>query len=455
MSDPEIVVIGAGAAGLAAAASLRLSGRTVLVLEAGASIGGRARTVRPPALGGAAIDEGATWLHEVGRNPLVEMARTAGRALHPAHRGGRRLMVGSRVATDAEARAYVEADESWHAFVSSRIEAPDQLLAQDHDIWPAHIAAWLGNVEAWEGSIIAAADASRLSLHDWHRNLLGEDDLLPTDGVGRLLSELLGTHAGPVRCDTPVLAIDWQSGDGVAVTTSRGVVRARGCIVTVSTGVLRDERIGFTPQLPAETLAALDGLPMGLLSKLALPIPDPATAIQALDVEPGTLLEQRLERPGDPMMLLTVQPDGAPYVSGFFGGDHAWSLAGREEQALDDARARLAACLGTAALDALGSGGFVSHWGSDPLFRGAYSYACPGHADSRAALGQPLGGGRLVFAGEACRTDGLAGTVGGAMLDGERAARAMLAWLGDRNAAPTPWQMFPRNDGFPPTTVRV
>ena len=459
MSDPEIVVVGAGAAGLAAAAILRLAGRAVLVLEAGPVIGGRARTVRPSALGGIAIDEGATWLHEVGRNPLVRMARAASRTLHPAHQGDRRLLIGSRVATDAEERAYGEADAAWREVVGALVRGPDRALAQDHSAFPPGIAAWLANVEAWEGTVIAATDARELSLHDWHRNLLGEDDLFPADGVGCLLADLLGNHAGPVQCDTPVLAIDWQSGDGVTVATRRGTVQARGCIVTVSTGVLRHEQIGFTPRLPTETLAALDGLPMGLLSKLALPIPDPATASRSLDVAPGTLLEQRLERSGDPMMLLTVQPDGAPYVSGFFGGDYAWSFAGREEQALDEARARLAVYFGTAARDAIGPGGFVSHWGSDPMFRGAYSYARPGHANSRAALGRALAGGRLVFAGEACRADGLAGTVGGAMLDGERAAGEMLAWLGDRQPAATPWQglgqIFPGNNGFPPAAVRV
>ncbi|WP_419729344.1 flavin monoamine oxidase family protein [Lichenicola sp.] len=453
MSDPEIVVVGAGAAGLAAAAVLRLAGRSVLVLEAGPSIGGRARTVRPPALGRAAIDEGATWLHEVGRNPLVDLARASGRTLLPAHQGDRRLLVGAHAATDAEEEAYGEADAAWHRAAIALADGPDRPLAQDHIDLPPHQAAWLANVEAWDGSIIAAVDADRLSLHDWRRNLLGEDDLLPEDGVGCLLAELVGPHAGPVQCDTPVLAIDWQSGDGMTVTTARGAIRARGCIVTVSTGVLRHEQIRFTPQLPAETLAALDGLPMGLLSKLALPLADPE--LPFLDLEPGTLLEQRLERPGDPLMLLTVQPDAAPYVSGFFGGDFAWSFVGREEQALDEARARLAGCLGTAALDALGPGGFVSHWGSDPLFRGGYSYARPGHAGARAVLGQPLGGGRLVLAGEACRTDGLAGTVGGAMLDGERAAGVMLAWLGDRGPARTPWQVFPGDNGFPPTPVRV
>ncbi len=121
-----------------------------------------------------------------------------------------------------------------------------------------------------------------------------------------------------------------------------------------------------------------------------------------------------------------VLPDGAPYVTGFLGGRHAWSFSGHETDALDEARTRVATLLGADAASSLGPDGWASRWGSDPLFGGAYAYARPGHADARGRLGEPFGDGRMVLAGEACRTDGLAGTVGGAMRDGERAAQAVL-----------------------------
>lgn len=319
------------------------------------------------------------------------------------------------------------------------LTGPDISLAEASDAWSDVSNPWLPNVEGWESSIIAAVDADRLSLSDWHRNQLGDDDLRPGQGVGTLLADLMGPLAGPVRCGVTVTGIDWQHPGGVSITTSGGTVRARTCIVTVSTGVLRDERIAFTPPLPASTLAALDGLPMGLLSKLALPIERATASAARLAVAPDTLIEQRLGSRREPMMLLGVRPADAPYVTGFFGGRFAWSFSGREEDALDEARARLSATLGAAALDALPPGGFVSRWGSDPLFLGAYAYARPGHAGARAALGQPIGDGRLVLAGEACRTDGLAGTVGGAMLDGERAAHSVLATLGDSGPWPAVW----------------
>ena len=426
MSGLPVVVVGAGAAGLSAAAALRRAGQAVVVLEAGDRIGGRARTSRPAGLHGAAIDEGATWLHQVDRNPLVELARAAGEKLHPGHEGGRRLMVGDRIANAEEETAYAEAEAEWRARAEAMADdptLPDQPLFAAGDAW-SPLDPWLGNLEAWEGAIIAAADADVLSLRDWRRNGLDDGDLRPECGIGTLLETRLGPLAGPVRCGVAVRAVDWSVPGRVSLSTDGGPVQGCACIVTVSTGVLRAGRIAFSPPLPASVAAALDGLPMGLLSKLALPVPDDAR--DRLGVASGTLVEQRLGDRGAPAMLLGVRPDGAPYVTGFFGGRHAWSFAGREAAALDEARDRVAASLGADAAASLGAGGWASRWGSDPLFGGAYAYARPGHADARARLGEPFGDGRVVLAGEACRTDGLAGTVGGAMRDGERAAQAVL-----------------------------
>ncbi len=398
----------------------------MLVLEAGDRIGGRARTSRPASLGGAWIDEGATWLHQVDRNPLVELARAAGDALHPGHEGGRRLAVDGRVATGEEEAAYEAAEESWRAHAEALAAdraLPDRPLAAAGDGWNP-LDPWLGNLEAWEGAIIAAADADVLSLRDWHRNELDDGDLRPACGIGTLLETRLGPLAGPVRRGVAVRAIDWSVPGQVSLSTSDGEIAGCACIVTVSTGVLRAGRIAFSPPLPATVADALDGLPMGLLSKLALPVPDESR--HRLGVAPGTLVEQRLHDRQASAMLLGVLPDGAPYVTGFLGGRYAWSFSGREMEALDEARTRVATLLGPDAASALGPDGWASRWGSDPLFGGAYAYARPGHADARGRLGEPFGDGRMVLAGEACRTDGLAGTVGGAMRDGERAAQAVL-----------------------------
>jgi monoamine oxidase len=134
-------------------------------------------------------------------------------------------------------------------------------------------------------------------------------------------------------------------------------------------------------------------------------------------------------------MNFTAWPYGADYVLGFVGGAASWELA-RAGSAATEAFARdeLKAILGSRA--EMGPA-VVTTWGSDPAHLGAYAYARPGHADARAALAQPLCDGRLVFAGEACRTDGLAGTVGGAFLDGVRAAGIVMGALGRKTVRPS------------------
>ena len=142
-----------------------------------------------------------------------------------------------------------------------------------------------------------------------------------------------------------------------------------------------------------------------------------------LGLAPGTSIRRRLSRPLEPVLSLHAWPHGARHIAGFVGGPAAWDLArGGEGATKAFALQQLGHALGVAAVAKVGEI-TVSSWGTDPLHRGAYTYALTGHAGARAVLGLPLAGGRLAFAGEAVCTDGLAGTVGGAFLSGERAAR--------------------------------
>jgi monoamine oxidase len=143
-------------------------------------------------------------------------------------------------------------------------------------------------------------------------------------------------------------------------------------------------------------------------------------------MDAGTMAFRQVRRFGDPFMSFIAWPRGTDHVIGFVGGDAAWKLAPDPAAATDFARAEWRALFGAEADSNFAPGSFTTDWGTDPYNLGAYSYARPGGAGARAALTLPLGDGRLLFAGEACRTDGLAGTVGGAVLDGRRAAAAIL-----------------------------
>lgn len=416
-SDIDVVVVGAGVAGLSAAGALRGRGLSVQVLEAGARMGGRARTECPAVLGGVAFDHGAQWLHSVDSNPLVPLAERAQEVVRADRRFEDRLQI---VGGPDAAVAYRTAEAAWHEAVTHKLVGPDLSLADAAES-VAH-DPWTPTIEAWEGAIIAAADADLLSLRDWAANALQGDNCVAPGGLGAMLVRLLGGPAGVVSLNEAVSKVALGR-DGVTIRSTRGDMRAGAAIVTVSTGVLRAGHISFAPGLPADTVDALDGLPMGLLTKVAIPACGDDRLGFAADAE----LFSRLGTRGAPFMPMMMWPDGHGCSVGFIGGRAAWALADTPREAAAFMRDELVRLLGSASRRVFSAGAsLVTGWGADPLFLGAYAYARPGYADARAALGQPVWDGRLVFAGEACALEGRAGTVAGAYESG-LAAAALVA----------------------------
>ena len=300
-----------------------------------------------------------------------------------------------------------------------RWPVPDCSLADAAAALPAH--AWLPSVVNWEAPVIAAADAAALSLRDWHVNRLDGANWEVVGGLGAFIARRLGAAAGEVRLGVRASAVRWD-GPGVSVETGAGTIRADACIVTVSTGVLANGSIRFTPALPAELQEAIDGLPMGVLNKVALRAAGP----DRLDLPASCGMDQFVPAIDAPAMSVVAWPHGADHVICFAGGSHAAAIE-RADEAQAWVREQWRALFGARADTCFRPGAVVTRWASDPLFDGSYAYARPGCAGARATLAQPLAGGRLVFAGEATRTDGLAGTVGGAFLAGEDAATLATA----------------------------
>ena len=410
----SVVIVGAGVAGLAAAAALRARGVEVTVLEASGRIGGRAYTTTP-ALLGTWFDHGASWLHAAERNPLAALARQEGEpVIMTADTRVERTRLPGRFADERELEAYAEAERAFERQMRVALAGPDRSLAEAAA--PARGPAWLPSVLNWEAPVIAAADASALSLRDWHINRLEGANWEIAGGLGAFIARRLGPAAGAVALNTPVTMVDW-GGPGVAVHTAAGTVRADACIVTVSTGVLAAGGIRFTPALPVATQEAVHGLPMGTLNKVALRAAGP----DRLDLPDSCGMDQFVPAEGVPTMSAIAWPHGTDHVLCFAGGSHAAATElGEDAEAW--VRGQWRALFGARADAAFMPGAVVTRWASDPLFGGSYAYARPGCAGARAVLGRALANGRLVFAGEAVRTDGLAGTVGGAFLAGVGAA---------------------------------
>lgn len=422
--ETDVIVIGAGMAGLAAARTFCARGIGAIVLEASNRVGGRAYTTHPPELGGCWFDHGAMWLHTAERNPLVPLAQAAGETLLASDTfRTERTFIGCRQTTAEEDAAY---EATWPTYT----EVADAILANQADAPLSAVAErmggnrWAHSVENWEGPVINVADPDKFSLRDWRRNQLDGTNLIVPGGIGAFAERVLAPMATDVRFNCPVHRIGWkQAGGGVSVETPRGTLRAGAVIITVSTGVLTGGAIAFDPPLPADIRAGLHALPMGLALKIAFR----PTGADRLGLPDHCSLDRRIVKGEGPAMVFSCWPTGRRFISGWVGGSRAWELDRAGPRAIEDfARSELRKSLGSRADRAL-EFALITQWGQDPHYRGAYAFARPGFVEARERLQAPFDDGQVWLAGEAYNGDGLAGTLAGAWNSGVRAAEGIAA----------------------------
>ncbi|MBE7246903.1 MAG: FAD-dependent oxidoreductase, partial [Actinomycetospora chiangmaiensis] len=257
---PDVVVIGAGAAGIAAARTLVAAGMSVAVLEARDRVGGRAWTV---SLRGHPVDLGAHWLHAGPINPLVALGRKRGERLFRAPQDSH-TWVARRPALPREARASARAFAlADHAMTGSAgKEGEDRPAAT---ALPAAPGPWGRRVAQVHG-LVSGRPLGEVSLQDFPSMEYG-DNFFVAGGYGNYLARL--ARGLPIRLAAPVGRIDW-SGQRVRITTETGdLFSARAAIVTVPMMVLR-EGPAFSPPLPNAVRAAIDGFTTGIYEHAVL-----------------------------------------------------------------------------------------------------------------------------------------------------------------------------------------
>jgi monoamine oxidase len=417
MADIDILVIGAGAAGIAAARAVRAAGRGVLVLEARGRIGGRVATDHRF---GVPFDLGARWLHNADDNPLADHARDLGVRLTDSDAARRQvLLVDDRAATPEEEAEYAAAWDAFDAAIDARRQAggPDVSVAEAA---PAG-GPWDATVGAFQGDVISAAPLAEISLQDFADNALHGRNLLPEGGMAALLGRL--AEGLPIRLGAPVAALRWGGQEAMAEGRF-GTVRAGAVICTLPTTVLVEGPLRFDPALPPEVLQAAADLPLGAVVKVGFG----AAGEERLGLGPFSSVIRRIA-PGETLVATNFWPFGHPIVTCHVGGPAAAALEQDGDEAAEAfVTEELVRRFGAEARRALRPGAVVTDWLRDPLSRGVYSHARVGRGGARAVLAAPLADGRLVLAGEACHPT-LSGTVGGAWRSGEAAARAALAAL--------------------------
>jgi monoamine oxidase len=405
VNDIDVIIIGAGAAGIAAARRLVAAGKQCVLLESRARPGGRAITDHSL---DAPADLGAAWLHFADSNAWTSLAQTAGCEVIRTEPGwGPAAFIGNAPPT-AEQQAVAGAGYAQYnalleaAAADGRDVALSEILPQDEyrSRFDA-VMTWAVGVESTQVSTLDLARYAD-STHNW----------AVREGLGTVVAH--AADALDVRLHATVTAIDW-SGERVRVESSAGTLAARAAIVTLPTSVLATGTIQFTPALPAAWREAVENLPLGVANKVFF------------QLAPGSF------EPGDARHFIgradtsrtcsyLLFPARQPLLCAYFGGDLSKELEARgqlEQFAREELRGifgvRLSAQLGAARSTA---------WGGDPCSLGSYSAARPGHANARAALAQPVAP-NLCFAGEACSTQ-YYGTLHGAWLSGQAAAESLL-----------------------------
>jgi monoamine oxidase len=405
-SHIDIAIIGAGAAGLGAAHALQGSGHSTLILEARERIGGRSQTLSLP--NNVIFDVGCGWLHSADKNPFVAIAEKLGFAIN-RHRPPWQQQTFDAGFPRAEREDFIAAMNDFFDRADDAAEdGPDRPASEL--LIPGN--RWNAQIDA-VSTYINGCELDQVSLHDMAAYEDTEINWRVVKGYGALIAAY--GAACDIALNTRVTLID-HSGPRIAIHTSRGTLTADKVIVTVSTDLLAQEKIRFTPVLPGKANAAA-GLPLGLADKvmLALATPNDLPEDGNLRGRSGTVKTGAYH----------LRPQGMACIEGYFGGTYARELEDAGDGALAQAAIdEIAGLLGNdfrKKLTPIAS----SRWAHDEFALGSYSHALPGHADDRAILAAPVDG-RLFFAGEATSPNFFT-TAHGALESGFRAAREALA----------------------------
>ncbi len=409
--EVDVVIIGAGAAGIAAARRVAAANRRFALLEASETIGGRCAT--DTKIFGVPYDLGAHWIHNPDSNPLTKLV--TGIDVYPAPRT-QTLRVGARSARDSELETFLaatlRAQRAMNDLGKAKADFPASRLL------PKDLFDWQNTIEFMVGPFATGRELGELSAFDMARAVDRDSDAFCRQGYGALLAKLA---AGlPVQLSTPVEALYWDN-KRLGVDTPKGNILGRAAIVTVSTNVLSEEKIEFIPPLEKRVLGAAEKLSLGSYDHIALEMPGNPLGLQNDDM----VFEQAT---GTRTAALLANVSGTPLhlveVAGSFGRE----LAAQGEPAMVDfAGEWLSSMFGSNANRAI-KRSHATRWNDNPLALGAMSGAGPGNADARKVLMEPLGG-KVYFAGEAVHETQW-GTVAGAWDSGTRAAEAALRRLG-------------------------
>ena len=433
--EVDVIIIGAGAAGLAAARELSAAGRNVIVLEARERIGGRINThfdTWP-------IELGAEFVH--GKPPetltIVERAQLKLQTVPNMHwhlHDGVLTKSGefwSKVEdVMEEMNHYKGPDQSFEAFL-------DQYKRKTKIEDIESIATLY--VEGFH-----AAHADRIGVHGLNKTNeaaaeIDDDQQFRVENgysqIAQILHDEAAAGGAKFYLNTAVEEVNWKQNQVEVITATAQRFKARCLLVTLPLSLLQTGSIRFIPPLTEHQNAA-DKLAMGEVVKVVLRFREPfweSLTVRGEDDTPASLRDLTfIHAPAETLPTWWTQfPMTAPILAGWAGGTRAEKLLAESDDALlDRSLCTLTHLFGTTKgfLEDLLVEFYTHNWQKDPFAGGAYSYIPVGGIDAQTQLGHPLEN-TLFFAGEATNTEGHQGTVHGAIASGLRAAREILGQM--------------------------
>jgi len=427
MSGTEIIIIGAGAAGLAAGVKLAEAGKSLLILEARDRIGGRVHTVRDEHWP-FPLEFGAEFVHGRPTESWELIHRAGLRAYdvsndHWQSRDGKPLK---------ESEGWSQLDEVMQRL--DRVKKKDKsfldfLKEECPDLSPAAKAMAKAFVEGLDAADATLVSARSIGDSESDGDTFDADKPFRIiDGYDRLIESLAKPLVPTtIELSAVVSSIQWSRGNVKIETRDGRRFEAERAIITLPIGVLQAPggetgAVRFDPLLPQRMSEAINQMRMGPVVKVLL-------RFNLAFWEEGAWRDLAfLHSPGAVFPTWwTMLPWRVPLLTAWAGGPAAAALSDRPAgEVLDAALGTLAPLLDVkeSMLRTELAAWHVSDWQVDPYARGAYAFALVGGADAATTLVQPIDQ-TLYFAGEAAHS-GYTGTVAAAIASGRRAARQVL-----------------------------
>jgi len=413
----DVIIIGAGSAGLSAAKELTKQGISFIVVEASHRIGGRAYSeeIAPDIwfdLGCAYLDVGSDAKNHIDEsNPFIDFARSQG-AVVEEYKYDSHYIYNGKPLNDNEMKAreafYKDCGE---AIRSSVEDGDDCAISEIIDLENPYATPYNDMM-----AVTAPKDLDEASAADFFHGVEEYVTFNTLRGYGNLVAQW-GSDV-EVSLNTKVENVEW-SGKGVIVKTAKGSMRARCLISTVSNGILAAQHIHFEPRLPDWKMEAIHGLPMGAENKIGVHF--------TKDVfDPGASGYYQSWSSDAQGAYIDVNLMSTNVVTVFMGGRFSiWMEQQGQQAAHEFAVDRIAELFGNDIRQSVGRS-IVTAWVTDPWTLGSYACALPGQYHQRETL--PLAiDNKLFFAGEA--TARANGTCSGAYWSGVRAAREVAKAL--------------------------